>query len=117
MTFTKNAHEVPKFQHNVTSLFNDFDLSVCEDKNNSYHFPIIIEQINFSSEDHNLKSQLPIFYLILPPHLLKSLKNVFLKLLQIQLKVIRGTMSTVRKRLNNADKLSISIQKISILTV
>ena len=35
------------------SLFLDYNWSVCEDKHNNDHFPIIIEQNTFSTEDHN----------------------------------------------------------------
>ena len=34
------------------SLFLDYNWSVCEDQHNSDHFPIIIEQNTFSTEDH-----------------------------------------------------------------
>ena len=37
------------------SLFLDYNWSVCEDKHNSDHFLIIIEQNTFSTEDHNPK--------------------------------------------------------------
>ena len=40
------------------SLFLDYNLTVCEDQNNSDHFPIIIEQNTFSTEDHNPKWKL-----------------------------------------------------------
>ena len=43
----------PSFCH--PSLFLDYDWSVCEVQQNSDHFPIIIEQNTFSTEDHNLK--------------------------------------------------------------
>ena len=39
-------------------LFLDYNWSVCEDQHNSNHFPIIIEQNTFSSEDHNPKWKL-----------------------------------------------------------
>ena len=35
-----------------------YDLSVCEDRHNSDHFPIIIEQNTSSTEDHTLKWKL-----------------------------------------------------------
>ena len=34
------------------SLYLDYNWSVCEDRHNSDHFPIIIEQNTFSTEDH-----------------------------------------------------------------
>ena len=40
------------------SLFLDYNWSVCEDQHNSDHFPIIIEQNIFSTEDHNPKWKL-----------------------------------------------------------
>ena len=40
------------------SLFLDYNWSVCEDQHNSDHFPIIIEQNTFSTEDHNPKWKL-----------------------------------------------------------
>ena len=40
------------------SIFLDYDWSVCEDKHRSDHFPIIIESIQLSSEDHNPKWKL-----------------------------------------------------------
>ena len=57
---------------------------------------------------------LQILYLILPPRLLKYLKNVFLKLRQIQLKVIHGIMTTVKKQLNNANKLYLNSKDLQI---
>ena len=41
-----------------SSLFLDYNWSVCEDQHNSDHFPIIIEQNTFSIEDHNPKWKL-----------------------------------------------------------
>ena len=40
------------------SLFLDYNWSLCEDQHNSDHFPIIIEQNTFSTEDHNPKWKL-----------------------------------------------------------
>ena len=40
------------------SLYLDYNWSVCEDQHNSDHFPIIIEQNTFSTEDHNPKWKL-----------------------------------------------------------
>ena len=40
------------------SLLLDFDWSVCEDQHSSDHFPIIIESIQTSTEDHNPKWKL-----------------------------------------------------------
>ena len=40
------------------SLFLDYNWSVCKDQHNSDHFPIIIEQNTFSTEDHNPKWKL-----------------------------------------------------------
>ena len=40
------------------SLFLDFDWSVCEDQHGSDHFPIVMESINSSAEDHNPKWKL-----------------------------------------------------------
>ena len=40
------------------SLFLDYNWSVCEDQHNSDHFPIIIEQNTYSTEDHNPKWKL-----------------------------------------------------------
>ena len=52
--------------------------------------------------------------MILPLRLLKYLKNVFLKLRQIQLKVIHGTMTTVKKQLNNVNKLYLNSKDLQI---
>ena len=40
------------------SIFLDYDWSVCEDQHESDHFPIIIESLQHSSEDHNPKWKL-----------------------------------------------------------
>ena len=40
------------------SLFLDYNWSVSKDQHNSDHFPIIIEQNTFSTEDHNPKWKL-----------------------------------------------------------
>ena len=40
------------------SFLLDFDWSVCEDQHSSNHFPIIIESIQTSVEDHNAKWKL-----------------------------------------------------------
>ena len=40
------------------SLFLDYNWSVYEDQHNSDHFPILIEQNTFSTEDHNPKWKL-----------------------------------------------------------
>ena len=40
------------------SLFLDYNWFVWEDQHNSNHFPIIIEQNTFSTEDHNPKWKL-----------------------------------------------------------
>ena len=40
------------------SLFLDYNWSVCEDQHNSDHFPIIIEQKTFSTDDYNPKWKL-----------------------------------------------------------
>ena len=40
------------------SIFLDYDWSVCEDQHGSDHFPIIIESLQHSSEDHNPKWKL-----------------------------------------------------------
>ena len=61
----------------------------------------------------NFKESL-ILYLILPLRLLKYLKNVFHKLRQIQLKVIHGTMTTVKKQLNSANKLYLNSKDLQI---
>ena len=58
-----------------------------------------------------------ILYLILHLRLLKYLKNVFLKLRRIQLKVIHGTMTTVKKQLNNAKKLYLNSKDLQIPTI
>ena len=52
--------------------------------------------------------------MILPLRLLKYLKNVFLKLRQIQLKVIHGTMTTVKKQLYNVNKLCLNSKDLQI---
>ena len=44
------------FRH--PSLYLDYNRSVCENKHNSDHFPIIIDQNTFSTEDHNPKWKL-----------------------------------------------------------
>ena len=41
-----------------TSLYLDFDWSVCEDQNGSDHFPIVIESIQTYEEEHNPKWKL-----------------------------------------------------------
>ena len=48
---------------------------------------------------------------------MKYLKNVFLKLRQIQLKVIHGTMTTVEKQLNSANKLYLNLKDLQIPTI
>ena len=53
----------------------------------------------------------------LPLLLLKYLKNVFLKLRQIQLKVIHGTMTTVKKQLNSANKRYLNSKDLEIPTI
>ena len=108
------------------SLFLDIYWSVFEDQHNSDHFPTIIEQNTFSTEDHIPKWKLnranwDLFNTLctckLVPENFKessdpiadftsslieiSKENIFLKLRQIQLKVIHGTMTTVKKQLNN----------------
>ena len=40
------------------SLLLDFEWYVCDDQYGSDHFPIVIESINFSPEDHNPKWKL-----------------------------------------------------------
>ena len=40
------------------SLFLDYNWSVCKDQHNSDHFPIIIEENTFSTEDHKPKWKL-----------------------------------------------------------
>ena len=40
------------------SLLLDFDWSVCEDQHGSDHFPIVIESVSASAEDHNSKWKL-----------------------------------------------------------
>ena len=40
------------------SLLLDFDWSVCEDQHGSDHFPIVIERVIASAEDHNPKWKL-----------------------------------------------------------
>ena len=40
------------------SVFLDYNWSVCEDQHGSDHFPIIIESLQHSSEDHNPKWKL-----------------------------------------------------------
>ena len=123
------------------SLFPDYNWSVCEDQHNSDHFPIIIEQNTFSTEDHNPKWKLnranwDLFNTLctgkLVPEnfkessdpiadftasLIEYLKNVFLKLRQIQLKVIHGTMATVKKQLNSASKLYLNSKDLQIPTI
>ena len=39
----------------VSSLLLDFDRSVCEYQHGSDHFPIVIESVVASIEDHNAK--------------------------------------------------------------
>ena len=123
------------------SLFLDYNWSVCEDQHNSDHFPIIIEQNTFSKEDHNPKWKLnranwELFNTLctgklvpenfkessdsiadLTSSLMKYLKNVFLKLRQIQLKVSHGTMTTVNKQLNSANKLYLNSKDLQIPTI
>ena len=50
-------------------------------------------------------------------HLLKYLKNAFLKLRQIQLKIIQGTMTTVKKQLNSANKLYLNSKDIQTISM
>ena len=123
------------------SLFLDYNWSVCEDQHNSDHFPIIIEQNTYSTEDHNPKWKLnsanwDLFNTLctgkLVPEnfkessdpiadftssLIEISKNVFLKLRQIQLKVIHGTMTTVKKQLNSASKLYLNSKDLQIPTI
>ncbi|MES9951106.1 MAG: reverse transcriptase domain-containing protein [Candidatus Thiodiazotropha sp.] len=40
------------------SLLLDFEWSVCDDQHGSDHFPVLIESVNTSEEDHNLKWKL-----------------------------------------------------------
>ena len=40
------------------SVFLDYDWSVCEDQHGSDHFPIIIESLQYSLENHNPKWKL-----------------------------------------------------------
>ena len=42
----------------ITCLYLDFDWSVCEDQHGRDHFPIVIESIKTSEEDHNPKWKL-----------------------------------------------------------
>ena len=55
-----------------------------------------------------------ILKLILPLFLSKYLKNVFLKLQQIQLKVIPSTMTIVKKQFNSANKLYLNSKDLQI---
>ena len=119
------------------SLFHDYNWSVCEDQHNSDNFPIIIEQNTFSTEDHIRKWKLnrangDLFNTLctgklIPENFKESsdpisdlkfyAKNVFHKLQQIQLKVIHGTMTTVKKQLKNANKLYLNSKDLQIPTI
>ena len=123
------------------SLFLDYNWSVCEDQNNSDHFPIIIEQNTFSTEDHNPKWKLnranwDIFNTLcsgklIPENfkessdpisdftssLIEISKACIHKLRQIQLKVIHSSMTTAKKQLNNANKLNLNSKDLQIPTI
>ena len=122
------------------SLYLDYSWSVCEDQHNSDHFPITIEQNTFSTEDHNPEWKLnranwDLFNTLctgklVPKNFKESsdpiadftsslidISKVFLKLRQIQLKVIHGTMTTVKKQLNNTSKLYLNSKDLQIPTI
>ena len=42
----------------IHHCFLDYNWSVCKDQHSSDHFPLIIEQTTFSTEDHNPKWKL-----------------------------------------------------------
>ena len=119
-------------------LFLDYNWSVCEDQHNSDHFPIIIEQNTFSTEDHSPKWKLnranwDLFNTLctgqlIPENFKESSDPIsdFTSTLierskecirQIQLKVIHGTMTNVKKQFNNANKLYLNSKDLQILTI
>ena len=136
-----------------SSLFLDYNWSVCEDQHNSDHFPIIIEQNTFSTEDHIPKWKLnranwDLFNTLCTDKLVpenfkessdpiadftSSLIEISKECLrfvivvfpdhthfffrQIQLKVIHGTMTTVKKQLNSANKLYLNSKDLQISTI
>ena len=51
------------------------------------------------------------------PKMVKISPDVSLKLRQIQLKVIHGTMTTVKKQLNSANKLYLNSKDLQIPTI
>ena len=124
-----------------TSLFLDYNCSVCEDQHNSDHFPIIIEQNTFSTEDHNPKWKLnranwDLFNTLctgklVPENFKESsdpIADFTSSLIEISkecisqtstnpTKVIHGTMTTINKQLNSANKLYLNSKDLQIPTI
>ena len=123
------------------SLYLDYNWSVCEDHHNSDHFPIIIEQNTFSTEDHNPKWKLnranwDLFNTLctgkLVPEnfkessdpiadftssLIEISKECIPQTLTNPTKVIHGTMTTVKKQLNSLSKLYLNSKDLQIPTI
>ena len=123
------------------SLFLDYNWSVCEDQHNSDHFPIIIEQNTFSTEDHNPKWKLnranwDLFNTLctdklVPENFKESsdpIADFTSSLIEISKEcipqtstnptiVIHGTMTTVKKQLNSASKLYLNSKDLQIPTI
>ena len=130
-----------RYLHPATGTFSSLDLSLChpsllldfewyvyDDQYGSDHFPIVIESINFSSEDHNPKWKLNkanweqfhllcdqflnkenfktalISSLILPHHSLTYPINVYRIPRRIQRKASYGIMTTVKELLDSENK-------------
>ena len=122
------------------SLFLDYNWSVSKDQHNSDHFPIIIEQNTFSTEDHNPKWKLnranwDLFNTLctgklIPENfkessdpisdftssLIEISKECIPQTSTIQLKVIHGTTTTVKRQLNNVNKLYLNLKNFQIPT-
>ena len=109
------------------SISLDYDWSVYEDQHGSDHFPIIIESLQHSSEDHNPKWKLnkadwDLFHSLckesltavslsdsIDPHLLlPSAVNVFLRPRQVLRKATHGTIKIVKKLLKKGNKHCLS---------
>ena len=112
------------------SLLLDYNWSVCEDQHNSDHFLIIIEQITFSTEDHNPKWKLNranwnLFNTLctgklIPENFNESsdpIADFTSSLIEIYKECIHGTMTTVKKQLNSASKLFLNSKDLQIPTI
>ena len=117
------------------------DKSVCVDQHNSDHFPIIIEQNTFSTEDHNPKWKLnranwDLFNTLctgklIPENFKESsdpISDFTSSLIEISKECIPQTsknptksnpwsLTTVKKQLNNANKLYLNSKDLQIPTI